>query len=99
MTSQSASQDSSPQKTYRLMATFAVLIILLLGGAIYSLSRMQTTPWASSLSRPELNLTAGKPLPPFQHSDEKSLSPAQLSGRWTLLSFWSYSCVPCLEEM
>lgn len=82
------------------MALFAVAIMLLIGLAIYSLSKMQTAPWTSSLSTLEIQSTFRKDLPHFElTSANKLLSPENLAGKWTLLSFWSYSCPPCLEEM
>ena len=27
------------------------------------------------------------------------LSPERLEGKWTLLTFWSYGCAPCMVEM
>jgi thiol-disulfide isomerase/thioredoxin len=82
------------------MAGVAVAMICLLGVAIYSLSRLQTAPWTSSLTTPDIQSTLRKNLPQFELRDgEKSLTPQQFEGKWTLLSFWSYSCPPCLEEL
>lgn len=82
------------------MAGMAVAMICLLGVAIYSLSRLESAPWTSSLTDPTIQSTLRKNLPQFEHQDgEKSLTPQQFEGKWTLLSFWSYSCPPCLEEM
>jgi thiol-disulfide isomerase/thioredoxin len=82
------------------MAVVATLIIVLLGVAIFSLSRMQSAPWTSSLSTPTLQSTSRNPLPPFEHSSASTrLTPQHFVGKWTLLTFWSYSCPPCLEEL
>ena len=82
------------------MATFAVAIILLLTLAIYSLSRMETAPWASPLTELRIQDTFRKNLPQFEYIDgNNKLTPQNFEGKWTLLSFWSYSCPPCLAEM
>ena len=79
------------------MAMVAGSIIVLLGVAIYSLSRIQSAPWTSSLRTPELEVTLRKDLPNFAAIQD--LTPLRLVGKWSLLSFWSYTCPPCLEEM
>lgn len=100
MSASTPATDVSPRKTYRLMAGVAISIILLLGLAIFSLSRMESTPWASSLRRLEIQSTFRQDLPQFEYVDgTKTLNPQNLAGKWTLLSFWSYGCPPCLEEM
>lgn len=91
------SQETSPRSTYRLMAAVAIAILVLLSVAIFSLSRMQTLPWASGLRRPEFSTTLRKPLPEIQGVE--LLSQANLSGKWTLISFWSVTCEPCLREL
>ncbi len=82
------------------MAIFAVAIILLLTVAIYSLSKMETAPWASPLAELRIQDTFRKNLPQFEYMDGNyKLTPQNFQGKWTLLSFWSYSCPPCLAEM
>jgi thiol-disulfide isomerase/thioredoxin len=100
MSSSSSANEPSPGKTYRLMAIFAVAIILLLTVAIYSLSKMETAPWASPLAELRIQDTFRKNLPQFEYMDgNNKLTPQNFQGKWTLLSFWSYSCPPCLAEM
>ncbi len=82
------------------MAIFAVAIILLLTVAIYSLSKMETAPWTSPLAELRIQDTFRKNLPQFEYMDgNNKLTPQNFQGKWTLLSFWSYSCPPCLAEM
>ena len=82
------------------MAIFAVAVICLIGVAIFSLSKLQSAPWTSLLSTPNIHSSFRKNLPQFEHNDgSKSLTPQQFEGKWTLLSFWSYSCPPCIEEL
>ena len=80
-------------------------MLALLIGAIYSLSHLTSAPWTRSLEAP--NLSAGTltnepgKLPDFNFRDEsgKVLSPDRFEGRWTLLTFWSYGCTPCMLEL
>lgn len=92
--------ELSPQKTYRLMAMVAVAIFLLLGVAIFSLSRLSQAPWSSQLATPKLIETSRQKLPQFEyHQGKEVLNPENFKDRWTLLSFWSFSCSPCLTEL
>ena len=82
------------------MAGMAIAIILLLSFAIYSLSRMQATLWTSQLGELRIQDTFRKKLPQFEYVDaNKKLTPQNFQNKWTLLSFWSYSCPPCIEEL
>lgn len=82
------------------MAAVALAMILLLGVAIYSLSQLSQAPRTSLLRNPKIEAHAGRPLPAFKHIEgEKSLDSGFFQGRWTLVSFWSYGCIPCLEEI
>ena len=82
------------------MARVAVAMLILLGLAIYSLSRLSTTPWSRPLSVPSLEISPGTAVPAFQHqANDKLFSPQALLGHWTLLTFWSHTCPPCLLEM
>lgn len=95
----SASQENSPRNTYRLMAGVALAILVLLSIAIFSFSKMQSLPWTSQLGDPAIKSMAPTPLPNFSPDSGGVLNPAALSEKWTLLSFWSVSCAPCLVEM
>jgi thiol-disulfide isomerase/thioredoxin len=95
-----SSNELSPQKTYRMMAAVAVAILLLLSVAIYSLSRLSTAPWSSELEAPAIQSTSRQELPHFEYKEDgKLISPQNLEGHWTLLTFWSFSCPPCLVEL
>lgn len=100
MSTHVSSNELTPRKTYRVMAVFALAILLLLGLAIYSLSKMQSAPWTSSLGNLQIQSTFRKDMPQFEYTEaNKQLTAQNLAGKWTLLSFWSYACPPCLEEM
>ena len=82
------------------MAQVAIAMAVLLTVAIYSLSRLSSPPWASSLRYPSIQGSAGTPVPKFElQNDKKVFKTQNLVGHWTLLSFWSFTCPPCLEEM
>lgn len=94
------SPSPDPRKTYRLMAGLAIAVSCLLGVAIFSLSKLESSPWTNGLRDPSIHSSFRKNLPQFEHrGGEKTLNPGQFEGKWTLLSFWSYSCPPCLVEM
>lgn len=82
------------------MAGMAVAMMLLLGVAIYSLSRLSSAPWTSQLHTPHIEATSRQDVPQFEvEADGETLTPAYFEGKWTLLTFWSHTCPPCLEEM
>lgn len=83
------------------MAGMAVAMVILISVAIYSLSRLSSAPWTSILRTPDIQAAGDvHPLPNFEViSGNKPFTPANLEGHWTLLTFWSYSCPPCIEEM
>ena len=82
------------------MAVVAVAIIMLLSLAIFSLSRLESAPWTSELLDLKIQGTLRKKLPQFEYTDgNKKLTPQNFEKKWTLLSFWSYTCPPCLVEM
>jgi thiol-disulfide isomerase/thioredoxin len=87
------------------MAAVALAIFFLLAVAIYSLSRLNAPPWTSPVKPvtiavdPTMTEQAAD-VPEFSSNDNgKVISRETLKERWTLISFWSYSCPPCLVEM
>lgn len=82
------------------MAGMAIAMMILLGFAIYNLSRLSSPPWASQLKPLTLNEQPSQDFPQLKggHVDP-SLSTAALQERWTLINFWSFTCAPCLVEL
>ena len=82
------------------MAGMAVAFIVLLAGAIYSLSQFEATSSTASLQVPDIQSTLRKDLPHFEYvTPEKTLTHATIQGKWTLLTFWAHWCQPCLDEL
>ncbi|NJL25418.1 MAG: TlpA family protein disulfide reductase [Calothrix sp. SM1_5_4] len=82
------------------MTGAALAMIVLLGVAIFSLSKLANAPWTSALTTPTIQSTFRKDLPHFEYRDEeKSVTRENFEEKWTLLTFWSITCAPCLEEM
>lgn len=82
------------------MAAVAVAVLILLGGAIYSLSRFESATAVVTLKQPGIVITDRKNLPQFEYAaDDKMFSTQTLVGKWTLISFWAAWCQPCLDEM
>jgi peroxiredoxin len=83
------------------MAGMAIAMLTLLFGAIYSLSHLTSTPWTRPLAAPTIEAEAPHQIPKFSFRDEsgKIVDPARLEGHWTLLTFWSYGCAPCMLEL
>lgn len=82
------------------MAGVAVAIFALLSLALYSLSQISRSPWSRDLSSPTIQASYRHPLPQFEFTENgKRYDDKSLLGRWTLLSFWSHTCAPCLAEM
>lgn len=82
------------------MMIFAVLIAALIGVAIYSFSRLSTSNLTIRLRDPEITDTLRQKLPQFEHAElAQQLNSTSGDGKWTLLTFWSVTCPPCLEEL
>lgn len=79
---------------------FALAIAGLIGLALFSLSKLNSVPGASSLKEPQIQDTSRQGLPQFQHAElTRALTPEGGQGKWSLLTFWSVTCAPCLIEM
>lgn len=74
--------------------------LVLIGVAIYSISHLtQTSTWFL-LTQPTISNSIRKDLPQFEQRPAWNLiNPQNLMGKWTLISFWSITCPPCIEEM
>ncbi len=79
---------------------FAFAIAGLLGLAIFSLSKLNVSPWSASLDSVTITESDRKNLPEFEHEElTRLLNSATGENKWVLLSFWSYTCGPCLVEL
>ena len=83
------------------MAGMAIAMLTLLIGAIYSLSHLTTAPWARPLEAPQISPEPPHQVPTFAFKDETGhlIDPSRLEGHWTLMTFWSYGCPPCMLEL
>src|SRR4029078_7290355 len=75
-------------------------LLFLIGSAIYTFPRMSASHWTNPLRKPDFTMTDRKPLPQFEWSSGgKSFKTEDLKGKWHLLSFWAYWCLPCQTEL
>jgi thiol-disulfide isomerase/thioredoxin len=83
------------------MAFMAIAIFCLLSVAIYSLSRISSTPWTSLLKTPNIQAGVKQDLPKFEVMTEgkQPINAQYFEEKWTLITFWSFTCAPCMEEM
>lgn len=82
------------------MMIFAFAIAGLISLAIFSFSRLSGSGMPGALRDPVITDTLRQTLPPFEHEElAKQLSSTSGDGKWTLLTFWSVTCPPCLEEL
>jgi thiol-disulfide isomerase/thioredoxin len=100
MTKTASSTELSPARSRQVMMAFAFAIFALIGVAIFSLSKLSHTPWNSALKDPVIQDTLRQALPQFQHEElSRALTPSGGAPRWSLLTFWTVTCGPCLEEL
>lgn len=82
------------------MMIFAGAIAVLLGVAIFSLSKLSPTAFNGELRDPRITDTLRQKLPAFEHEELNNLlNNLSGDGKWTLLTFWSVTCPPCVDEM
>lgn len=68
--------------------------------AVYSISRMSSLPWTPPLRHLNIQSSERTDLPQIDHPEfQRFLQTAKAEGKWTLLSFWSVTCPPCLQEL
>jgi thiol-disulfide isomerase/thioredoxin len=96
--------SSSPNETkqsLRYMQIAAIGALVLIAAVIYTFAHIPSPAPASSLPPVTATASTDRQKPPqFEWSGNGAhLSSQSLEGVWTLLSFWSYTCAPCLEEL
>jgi thiol-disulfide isomerase/thioredoxin len=98
------SSDSADdtKKTLRYMQVAAVGALILVGAVIYTFSHLPVGTTVAVDSFPTIKVPAPyrQKVPHFEwQSGAAHLKSSDLQGSWTLLSFWSMTCTPCLKEM
>jgi thiol-disulfide isomerase/thioredoxin len=95
-----ASNDT--KKTLRYMQVAAVGALVLIGAVIYTFAHLPVGTTVPADTFPTITVTAPyrQKVPHFEwRSGDAHLKSSDLQGSWTLLSFWSMTCAPCLKEM
>ena len=78
----------------RLPKIVTILALILVGILVYTIPRKTSGP----LSHETPNQASA--LPDVQGNfDNQSFHSNELKGRWHLLTFWAYWCLPCLTEL
>lgn len=85
----------------RYMQWAALAGIVVIAAVLYTFSRNSDAPVVNEeVPVVTISDTYRLKLPQFEWVNRASkLSTADLTGGWTLLTFWSLTCAPCLEEM
>lgn len=95
-------KEKETRLTFRYMQLAAFLAIVVVGAVLYTFSHVPDPAPATETSLPVFAVsdTYRQKLPQFEWSNGASkLATTDLTGGWTLLTFWSLSCAPCTEEM
>ncbi len=90
------------KKTLRYMQVAAVFALIVIGSVIYTFSHLPIGTSIAVDRFPTITVTPPyrQKVPHFEwHAKGASLKSSDLQGRWTILSFWSMTCEPCLKEM
>lgn len=92
--------DPAPAASNSRLIFFAIAIAVLIGVALFSLSRLRSAPWTNPLKAVSLESTLRQDLPQIEDPDlSRAIRDMTAEGRWILLSFWTVTCGPCLEEL
>jgi thiol-disulfide isomerase/thioredoxin len=100
MDSSGSSNDTKKTLHYMQMAALGALVLI--GVVIYTFVHVPIGADVASDTFPTIGVSAPyrQKLPHFEwHNGDAHLKSADLQGTWTLLSFWSLTCTPCLKEM
>lgn len=98
----SSGPSNDTGKTLRYMQIAAIGALILIGVVIYTFLRVPIGAGVITDTFPNVPVPPPyrQALPHFEYKNgDTALKPADLQGSWTLLSFWSMSCPPCLKEM
>lgn len=96
----SPSTPNDTKQSLRYMQIAALGAILLIAAIIYTFSHIPIPSPPTVLPKIVVTPPYRQKMPQFEWSNGASrLKSSDFLGGWTLLSFWSYTCAPCLEEM
>jgi len=94
--------SNDTKKTLRYMQIAAIGAMILIGVVVYTFLRAPIGAGVITDTFPTVSVPPPyrQALPHFEYQNgDTHLKSADLQGSWTLLSFWSMSCPPCLKEM
>jgi thiol-disulfide isomerase/thioredoxin len=78
----------------------AILALILIAFVIYTFTHLSAPTSVRSFPDVTIDSTYRQTVPHFEWSNGTNhLKNSDLEGGWTLLSFWSATCPPCLTEM
>lgn len=100
-TSQIPPSSIDSKNTLRTMQVAAIFALLVIGAIIYTFTHV-TSPLEAGTALPVIKTTEAyrQKVPHFEwHSGKASLKTQDFLGGWTLLTFWSITCRPCLQEI
>lgn len=90
------------KKTLQRMQIAAIGALIVIAVVIYTFAHLPVGTSVAVDSFPSISVTPPyrQKVPHFEwRNKEASLKSSDLQGRWTVLSFWSMTCAPCLQEM
>lgn len=97
-----SSSPSDTKKTLRYMQIAAIGALILIGIVVYTFIHVPVGTGVITDTFPTISVPPPyrQKVPHFEwQNGEARLKSADLQGSWTLVSFWSMACPPCLKEM
>jgi thiol-disulfide isomerase/thioredoxin len=96
----SSSTSGDDKQTFRYMQVAAIGAILLIAAIIYTFTHISSQAPADAMPTIQPSPPYRQKVPQFEWSNGNAhLNSLDLEGGWSLLSFWSTTCAPCLEEL
>lgn len=97
-----SNSSNDTKKTLRHMQIAAIVALIVIGVVIYTFAHLPVGTTIASNAFPTISVSPPyrQKVPHFEwQNGDTHLKSSDLQGTWTLLSFWSISCAPCLKEM